>query len=106
MNLTGDLLRGHTDMIIMAVLRRSDSYGYAINKTIQEFSDHAFSLTEATLYTSFKRLEARGYITSYWQESESGKKRKYYALTDKGNQALNEQEKAWEDAKKIIDGLR
>ena len=105
MALTGDLLRGHTDMILLAILNRGDSYGYEINKQIEEASEGTFVLTEATLYTTFKRLEAKGYITAYWQQSDSGKKRKYYAITPTGQAMLRKQLDAWRHAKEVIDDI-
>ena len=56
MSIAGDLIRGHTDAIILARLLRGDSYGYEINKTIESLSGGAFVLKEATLYTAFRRL--------------------------------------------------
>lgn len=105
MELTGDLLRGHTDMILLAILNREDSYGYAINKRIEEASNGAFILTEATLYTTFKRLEAKGYITAYWQKSDAGKKRKYYSITASGEAMLERQINAWHHSKAVIDNI-
>jgi len=105
MNLTGDALRGHTDMILLSMINEKDSYGYEINKKIEDISDKRFIFTEATLYSSFKRLVKLGYLTSYWLESESNKKRKYYSITSKGKQLLEEQINQWQDMKTIIDKI-
>ena len=78
MSIAGDLIRGHTDAIILARLLRGDSYGYEINKTISTLSCGRFELKEATLYTAFKRLEELWYITSYWGSSGAGARRRYY----------------------------
>ena len=59
MYIAGDLIRGHTETIILARLMQRDSYGYEINKTVRELSGGRYELKEATLYTAFKRL--RGY---------------------------------------------
>ena len=91
----GDLLRGHTDMLILSVLDKKDSYGYLINKKIEGLTDGQFSLSEATLYTSFKRLLKMGYLTTYWIESESRKKRKYYSITLTGIIRLKKQKEDW-----------
>ena len=61
-----DLIRGHTDTIILNILRQGDSYGYRIYKKIIELSDNQYELKEATLYTAFRRLEQGGCISSYW----------------------------------------
>ena len=52
-----DLIRGHTDTIILNILRQGDSYGYEIYKKIIELSGNQYELKEATLYTAFRRLE-------------------------------------------------
>ncbi|HET6784606.1 MAG TPA: PadR family transcriptional regulator, partial [Erysipelotrichaceae bacterium] len=64
MNITSDLLRGHTETIILKHLIEKDSYGYEINKSIQEKTNNQFELKEATLYSAFRRLETAGLISS------------------------------------------
>lgn len=90
-----DILRGLTDTIILAQLYRSDSYGYQINKTISELSEGALELKEATLYTSFRRLEEQGLISSYWGDENSGARRRYYSITENGRQAYEENQTDW-----------
>ena len=60
MSIASDLIRGHTDTIILAQLLQEDSYGYKINKRIQELTQNEYELKEATLYTAFRRLEEAG----------------------------------------------
>lgn len=91
-----DILRVFTDSIILAQLNICDSYGYSINKSISELSNSYFELKEATLYTSFRRLEDAEYITSYWGDENSGARRRYYSITDKGKNYLKENKKDWE----------
>jgi PadR family transcriptional regulator PadR len=92
-------------MLILSVLDREDSYGYMINKTIEELTKGEFLLTEATLYTSFKRLVKLGFLTSYWLASESGKKRKYYSITLTGIIALKSQKDDWNKLIRIINDI-
>ena len=105
MSIAGDLIRGHTDAIILARLLRSDSYGYEINKTISNLSSGRFELKEATLYTAFKRLEDAGYIASYWGSSGAGARRRYYAITTAGREACHRLLLEWEETKEIMDKL-
>lgn len=76
MSIGADLIRGHTDTIILTLPREKDSYGYEINKTIAESSGGRYELKEATLYTAFKRLEDAGLISSYWGDQSTGARRK------------------------------
>ena len=88
-SIRADVIRGHTDAVILAQLVRRDSYGYEINKHIESCSGGEFILKEATLYTAFRRLEDGGYITSYWGDEAVGARRKYYKITEKGMAQLN-----------------
>jgi len=105
MNLVGDILRGYTDMLLLAILSERDSYGYQVNQLLQKKTKGEFSLTEATLYTSFKRLEKQDLIVSYWLETENQKKRKYYSLTSSGKKVLTEKKKEWIQANKLIEQI-
>ena len=105
MSITGDLIRGHTDAIILARLLKSDSYGYEINKVISTLSSGRFELKEATLYTAFRRLEELGYITSYWGDSGAGARRRYYAITPTGRDASHKLLLEWRETKEIMDNL-
>ncbi len=105
MSIAGDLIRGHTDAIILARLIQSDSYGYEINKVISTLSSGRFELKEATLYTAFKRLEESGCIASYWGDSGAGARRRYYTITPAGREACHRLLSEWEETKSIMDNL-
>ena len=103
--ISSDLLRGHTDTIVLGILYDGDSYGYEISKKITEKSEGVYSLKEATLYSSFRRLEQDGHITSYWGDETQGGRRKYYRITFSGVDLYHQNKKDWEFTKKIIDKL-
>ena len=105
MSIAGDLIRGHTDAIILARLMQSDSYGYEINKVISTLSSGRFELKEATLYTAFRRLEELGYVTSYWGDSGAGARRRYYTITPAGREASYKLLLEWQETKEIMDKL-
>ena len=84
--ISSDMLRGHTDTIILSILAVGDSYGYEIAKTIQVKTEDRFELKEATLYSSFRRLEQDACISSYWGDETQGGRRKYYSITERGRQ--------------------
>lgn len=97
-----EILRGYTDTIILAQLSEHDSYGYEINKNTVEATDSALELKEATLYTTFRRLEASGHIASYWGDESTGARRRYYSITDSGRKLLAENISDYQTANKII----
>lgn len=105
MLIMSDIIRGFTDTVILAHLMKKDSYGYEINKVIMEITDNQFELKEATLYTTFRRLEQGGHIVSYWGDENTGARRRYYSITEPGRQLFYENKKDWEQAKKLIDNL-
>ena len=103
--LSADLLRGHTDTMILKLLSDGDKYGYEITKLIYDLSDHEYELKEATMYSSLKRLEHHGHITSYWGDETQGGRRKYYRITVGGWRQYQENMRSWTDAKKILEKL-
>lgn len=105
MSITSDLIRGHTDTIILAQLSSADSYGYKINKTIQEKTQQEYELKEATLYSAFRRLEDAGLICSYWGNENTGARRRYYTITPEGREEYRKQKDDWEKSKQLIDLL-
>ena len=106
MSLASDLIRGNTETIILAQLMVEDSYGYQINKTIQQKTNQEYELKEATLYSAFRRLEAAGYITSYWGGNEgTGARRRYYTITDIGREYYEQRTREWQKSRDIIDML-
>ncbi len=103
MNIVGDLLRGHTDAIILSILKKEDNYGYRINQQIESLTKGTLVLTEATLYTVFKRLESKALISAYWQDGTHGVKRKYYSITKNGKAYLEDHKLSWTSLKEIMD---
>ena len=103
--ITSDLLRGHTDTIILKLLMDDDRYGYEISKLIQTKSSGEYELKEATMYSSLKRLEADGSITSYWGDETQGGRRKYFRITEKGKSTYANNKSNWQYAKRVLDNL-
>ncbi|NNC11918.1 PadR family transcriptional regulator [Planctomonas sp. JC2975] len=100
-----DLLRGHTDTIVLGVLRGGDSYGYEIHKAIREATGGDYEIKEATLYAAFRRLTKDGLIEPYWGDETQGGRRKYYRITDAGRAVYGSNVTAWIATRRIIDSL-
>ncbi len=100
--LTSDLLRGHTDTIVLKLLSNGDKYGYEITKLVRELSDHTYELKEATMYSSLKRLEHDDHISSYWGDETQGGRRKYYHITASGQQQYTINKRNWNYAQQIL----
>jgi DNA-binding PadR family transcriptional regulator len=100
-----DLLRGHTDTIVLGVLRASDSYGYEIHKAIRDATGGDYEIKEATLYASFRRLTKDGLIEPYWGDETQGGRRKYYRITDAGRAVYRRNVDDWIATQAIINTL-
>lgn len=103
--LSSDLLRGHTDTIILRLLADEDKYGYEITKLVHKHSQQQYELKEATMYSSLKRLENDGQITSYWGSETQGGRRKYYQITESGRELYKINKQNWDYAKQILGEL-
>jgi DNA-binding PadR family transcriptional regulator len=100
-----DLLRGHTDTIVLGVLRGADRYGFEIYKTIRDATDGRYEIKEATLYATFRRLERDGLVEAYWGDETQGGRRKYYRITDAGRAVYRRNVVAWQTTHQIINTL-
>lgn len=94
--------RGSVNEILLKALQSGDKYGYEINKEIETKSGGKFFLKEASLYSGLKRLEAAGFITSYWQDGELGIRRHYYSISEKGLEKLNASNFTWDSSKEFL----
>jgi len=101
MKVSKELLKGSTTMLILEMLKSENMYGYQMIKKLSEKSENVFELKEGTLYPILHTLEEENFITSYWDES-TAKKRKYYAITEKGKKQLKERKEEW----KIFSNMR
>ena len=99
-----DLLRGHTDTIVLEVLRRGDRYGFEIYKAIRDGAD-GYEIKEATLYATYRRLEKDGLVEAYWGDETQGGRRKYYRITDAGRAVHQRNVSAWIATRRVIDSL-
>ena len=81
--------------ILLSILARGESYGYAIMQEMHDLSRGEVEWKDGTLYPVLHRLEDSGLISSRWQRADSGRRRKYYTLTADGRKALSEEKKQW-----------
>lgn len=103
--LSSDMLRGHTETIVLGILHKGDAYSFEIYNTILDRTGEQYELKETTLYSSYKRLEQNGCISSYWGDETQGARRRYYRLTEKGQAVYRQNMKDWEFTQKILDDL-
>ena len=97
-----EMLRGFTDMLVLKLLKEKDDYGYQLNQQIEIITEGALKLTEATLYTTFKRLLQNQWITTYQGEGKNNIPRKYYAITDLGKKHLISEIESYQKVQTIL----
>lgn len=90
--------KGVLDMLVLKLLENDKKYGYQLISELKEKSGELFILKEGTLYPILYRLEDDDFVESSWS-SPQGKQvaRKYYQITDKGREALEEISKLWKE---------
>lgn len=88
----GQLKRGLLDVCVLAAIKDGESYGYKIIKDMKPYIE----LSESTLYTILKRLEAAGMLTVRTAE-HGGRLRKYYRITAQGAARIEEFRLEWKE---------
>ncbi|MGB8362750.1 MAG: helix-turn-helix transcriptional regulator [Acidimicrobiia bacterium] len=94
--MSGQAMKGHLDLLLLAVLSDGAKHGYAVIEALRERSAEAFDLPEGTVYPALHRLEASGMLSSEWSEV-GGRRRKTYRLTKKGWGSLTVERHAWDE---------
>jgi len=94
--LTKELIAATTVPMVLGILARGESYGYALIQRIAELSRDQIEWSEGMLYPVLHRMEELGLIESEWKPGDGGRRRKYYRLTDAGRRALREEKARWD----------
>ncbi|MGM0847215.1 MAG: PadR family transcriptional regulator [Bacillota bacterium] len=98
-----ELMKGSIDILLMSLISQKDMYGYEMVKRLKESSDDLYNMSEGTLYPALKRLEKNEWVTSYWDETDKGSRRKYYRITEGGQKELALKLKDWQAVHRLID---
>ena len=97
MRISKELAKGSTGLLVLGVLSKQDMYGYQIIKTVELMSENVFQMNEGTLYPILHSLEKEEFLTAHWAENEeTGRRRKYYKITEKGLKELAAQKQEWD----------
>lgn len=103
MSVDKELIKGSTSTLVLSVLGYRPMYGYQIIKELEQRSQGVFSFKEGTLYPVLHSLESAGMLTSYWVDSEEGRRRKYYQLTDQGRAHLQAKKQQWHSFSQAVE---
>jgi transcriptional regulator len=87
--------QGTLDMLVLQVLTLEPLHGYAIAHRLEQISRDAVHVNQGSLYPALHRLEQKGWLTSSWRQSETGREAKFYALTRAGRRQLAVEKADW-----------
>ena len=90
-----DLVAASATPLLLSILQKGPSYGYAIIQEVRELSGGELEWSEGMLYPVLHRLEDQDLIESYEERGDTGRKRKYYRLRPDGRRALAEERRQW-----------
>jgi DNA-binding PadR family transcriptional regulator len=93
--LAKDMVAASAKPLLLAILAEKESYGYEIIRKVRELSGGHMEWSEGMIYPVLHRLERDGLIKSEWKEAETGRERKYYALSSDGRKALHTEREQW-----------
>ena len=96
MEINKDLVAASATPLVLAILLEGESYGYAIQKRVSELSGGNLEWSDGMLYPVLHRLERLGLIAGKWQQAETGRRRRYYRLTTKGEKQLATERQQWQ----------
>ena len=96
MKLEKELVAASSVPLILSILSEGDSYGYAIIQRVKELSGGKIEWTDGMLYPVLHRLERHRLVESRWRSSETGRRRKYYLLTNEGRAQLEAERRRWQ----------
>jgi DNA-binding PadR family transcriptional regulator len=105
MQISKDLMAASSTPIVLAILAEGDSYGYAILKRVRELSGGRMEWTDGMLYPVLHRLERLGHVEARWEVVDSGRRRKYYRITEGGRGQLAEDRRQWQAVDATLRGV-
>jgi PadR family transcriptional regulator, regulatory protein PadR len=98
----GEILKGHLDLLLLAVLAEGPAHGYAVIESLRLRSSGAFDLPEGTIYPALHRLEDQGLLASQWSQ-DAPRPRRVYRLTPKGSRVLAGRREEWRQFARAVD---
>ena len=88
-----DLVHGTVDLLVLRTLAWDTMHGYAIAQFVKQRTNGAIVLESAALYQALRRLEKRRLVRGSWGVTETGRRARFYDLTDAGKAELQTQAK-------------
>jgi PadR family transcriptional regulator PadR len=91
-----ELIQGSLDLIVLrALATMGPLHAYGLAARLEQVTEHPLTLNQGTLYPALVRLEQRAWIKGTWQQTDTNREAKYYAITRAGTRALADQTERW-----------
>ena len=90
-----DQLHGTLDMLVLKVLGNGSMHGYGIVVRLQQLSRDVLRVEEGSLYPALYRMEQRGWLSSEWAATDTGRRARFYRLTRSGRAQLKAEAESW-----------
>ena len=100
-----ELIRGAGPVAVLQLLKRREMYGYELAELLTQRSDGVLALGQSTLYPLLYSLESKGLVSSRWVALPSGRKRRYYQISEPGLATLEAQRAQWQELFQAMMGL-
>jgi len=100
-----ELLKGTLDMLVLKTLTVQPMHGYAIAQHIERLSKDVLAVEQGSLYPALERLQKKGWVTSRWGETPTGRRARYYTITASGRRNLGQEISSFERVLLAIHGV-
>ena len=99
------LAPGTLDLLVLQALRRESLHGYAIANRLHELSKAVLRVEEGTLYPALHRMEREGWLESTWGKTDTGRRARFYTVSDEGLVHFASEKRAWKAQARLIGKL-
>jgi PadR family transcriptional regulator PadR len=99
------LMAASTKPLILSILKEGKNYGYFITQRVKDISGGTLEWSDGMLYPVLHRLEKEGFVDSEWIVTDTGRKRKYYSITELGKLELIAEQKNWMNVHAVFSNL-
>lgn len=97
-------MKGHLDLLLLAIVAEEPLHGYGVIERLRDRSEGVFDLPEGTVYPALHRLDEAGWLRSSWTEV-LGRRRRVYEITAKGQRALGDRSRRWDEFARAVDDV-
>ena len=100
--MAGDLYTGTLELLILRTLKGRLIHGYGIAREIRDSTKGVLDVEQGALYPALHRLNRRGWIKGEWGETDTGRRARFYSLTEKGRGALQRETERWDEHARAV----